>query len=208
MLWRKISKTTPLQQRPYKEWKMELSQEALHSCVYCCVHESYFGGIRNYHVEHYKPKSKFAELQNDYSNLFYCCAICNVFKGNDWIDLPADQNSYSAPFYPNPSLTDYAGLLSVDGTSKRVLSAFVTGKYLIERLYLNRPQLIIARRAHEVRKSLQTTSSDLAALSSKLGNGLDSNTAIKVIGLLDRALQIIALMDTAVPYETAETRRV
>jgi hypothetical protein len=207
MLWRKIEKQIPILIKPYKDRKTELSVEAKHSCVYCCIHESYFGGIRNYHVEHYRPKSKFAALQDDYSNLFYSCAICNVFKGNDWIDPPVNPNAYSTPFYPDPSLIDYGQLLRVDAVSKRVVSEYITGRYLIERLFLNRPQLVIARRAHLIRKELAIRSRELSQLVTELGGTIEGNMTVRVVNILTETIEILEKMNTSIPYTSIETKR-
>src|SRR5690606_2049579 len=100
----------------YSDWKPELAREGFHQCVYCTISDASFGGIRNFHVEHYKPKglAQFAHLENDFSNLFYACAICNTFKSDDWTD-PVDD--YSVGCYPDPSKKSYAELFNVDYSS-------------------------------------------------------------------------------------------
>lgn len=74
MNWKRIPKENSSQPSTgtYKDWKELLSVEGFHQCVYCSISEAEFGGIRNFHVEHYKPKSlpAFASLVNTYTNLF------------------------------------------------------------------------------------------------------------------------------------------
>ena len=147
MNWQRIPKeTTPIPQYgySYSHWKSELAKEGFHQCVYCSISEASFGGIRNFHVEHHKPKGlkKFAHLENDFSNLFYACAICNTFKSDDWVD-PVDD--YSVGYYPDPSITNYAELFNVDYSNALIHGKNVTGIYLVNKLYLNRAQLIINR---------------------------------------------------------------
>lgn len=128
----------------YKLYKSELAEEANHQCVYCCIHENRFGGIRNFHVEHYKPKSIFKDLENSYDNLFYACSICNAFKGNDWPNEPTSK--YEAPFYPNPSEVNYSDIFTVNFSIGIVEGNNKTARYLINKLFLNRPQLVLERK--------------------------------------------------------------
>jgi hypothetical protein len=50
----------------YIDWKSLLANEGFHQCVYCALPDAALGGERNFHVEHYKPKSKakFRHLEN------------------------------------------------------------------------------------------------------------------------------------------------
>ena len=151
MNWFKIeknSKNVPTN-GTYKHWKEQLSIEGRHQCVYCSININSFGGIRNFHVEHYRPKSKkkFPELENDYFNLFFACSICNGFKGDDWKVEPTenlDNNSY-----PNPLEIDYSSFLKTNRASE-IESDFITGKYLINKIFLNRPQLILERKINKL----------------------------------------------------------
>jgi hypothetical protein len=72
MRWRRIPKEKyqAPQKGTYSDWKPQLAKEGFQQCVYCAVGEPAFGGFRNFHVEHYRPKKKFAQLENDYANLF------------------------------------------------------------------------------------------------------------------------------------------
>jgi 5-methylcytosine-specific restriction endonuclease McrA len=146
MKWKRIPKENCIQPSSgtCHEWKAIIAAEGFFQCVYCAIHESSFGGTRNFHVEHYRPKSKFRHLEHDIINLFYACAICNTFKGDDWPDEPLED--LSNPSYPDPSKTDYNELFNYTKSVGALEGKFVTSKYLIEKLYLNRPQLIIERR--------------------------------------------------------------
>lgn len=128
----------------YRSWKPQLAIEAELQCVYCCIHESQFGGFRNFHVEHYKPQSAFPELRNEYSNLFYACGICNSFKSDDW-PTELNEGDLSKPGYPCPAEVDYNGFLHVDEDTGEVFGDDVTGRYLVERLHLNRGHIVALR---------------------------------------------------------------
>ena len=88
MKWFRIPKENSKQPKSgkYSDWKARIAEECKHQCVYCAISESRFGGIRNFTIEHYRPKKRpeFSHLVNDIKNLYLACPICNTFKGNDW----------------------------------------------------------------------------------------------------------------------------
>jgi len=154
MYWFKIDKasTTIPQSGTYHEWKPLLAKEAKNQCVYCAIHEGSFGGERNFHVEHFKPKSRFRSHINNYYNLFYACAICNTFKGDEWPGTPG--HNLSQIGFINPSVVDYSRIFQSNATSSRLVSRHKAARYMIEQLYLNRPQLILERRMVNAERTL------------------------------------------------------
>lgn len=144
MKWRKIdkSRSEPPTAGTYKDWKPQLATEGEHRCVYCSIHDNRWGGERIFHVEHYRPKSKFKELINSYANLFYACPVCNVFKSDSWFDAAA--GDWTICHYPDPAEFDYGEFFIVEDT-KRLTGVNAVGKFLIERLHLNRKHLVIER---------------------------------------------------------------
>jgi hypothetical protein len=149
MKWRRVPKenTTQPARGVYSDWKHILAEEGFHQCVYCALHDATFGE-RNFHVEHYKPKShhRFKHLEHNIKNLFYACPVCNVFKGNSWPRAPKKDHSVEA--YPNPSTCDYCELFDLVESSGEIVGKFPASRFLIVRLHLNRKQLIIERRIH------------------------------------------------------------
>lgn len=145
MKWKRIPKEDSRQPEAgmYSDWKEILAKEGFFQCVYCAIHESCFGGTRNFHVEHYRPKKKFRELENDIKNLFYACPICNTFKGNDWPNEPIED--FSNPSYADPSEVDYTDIFTVSSAGE-IESQYIAAKYMIEKMNLNRPQLILERK--------------------------------------------------------------
>ena len=128
----------------WHDWKQEIADHCGGHCIYCAISEARFGGVRNFHIEHYRPKKKFPKLENDIRNLYLACAICNVLKCDDWPSDPLADHSVTA--YPDPSLADYNQLFDISIATYEVHSPTVAGKYLIERLLLNRGQLTLERR--------------------------------------------------------------
>lgn len=147
MKWKRIPKENAQQPTSgkYSDWKQQLAEEGFHQCVYCALHDATFD-VRNFHVEHYKPKSnrRFRHLENDIKNLFYACPVCNVFKSDSWPCAPKKDHSKEA--FPDPSKCDYCDLFEVNESTGEVKGKFVASKFLVIKLHLNRPQLITERR--------------------------------------------------------------
>ncbi len=146
--WARIDKTHSLKpsQGGYPDWKPLLAQEGNGRCVYCAILDAELGGQRNFHVEHYKPKSRaeFAHLVNDYDNLFYTCALCNTFKSDSW--FPATDGDWGVIHYPNPSIYNYGDFFEIEEEVFTLTGNHLVGTFLIQRLHLNRFQLIHFRR--------------------------------------------------------------
>ena len=64
----------------WHDWKQEIADHCHGRCIYCAISEARFGGVRNFHIEHYRPKKKFPQFENDIKNLYSAGAICNVLK--------------------------------------------------------------------------------------------------------------------------------
>lgn len=67
----------------YRSYKPHLIQDFKGRCGYTDCPDSWFGGARCFHIDHFKPKSKFKNLENDYSNLVYSCSYVNILKTDD-----------------------------------------------------------------------------------------------------------------------------
>lgn len=128
-------------QKKYQLYKAYLRVDFHYSCAYCGIHENEFGGIRHFHVEHYRPQVHFPGLVLDYENLFYACGICNSFKRADW---PSDNPLDDGIGYLDPCQHDY--LVHFKENDNAILEHLSPpALYMIERLHLNRMQLIKLR---------------------------------------------------------------
>lgn len=159
MRWIRVPKENARQPRSgtYKNWKELIAKEGSYQCVYCAISESSFGGTRNFHVEHYKPKKTYKQLENDIMNLFYACPVCNTFKGDSYPAEPLEDHTIAC--YPNPSKVDYNTLFQVDLGSGVIQGKHIASRYLVTRLHLNRPQLVLERRiSHIVTKAEEVLS--------------------------------------------------
>ncbi len=84
----------------YKQYKSFLEKDFNERCGYTDCHQFWFGGKRNFQIDHFKPKSIHPELETKYFNLVYCCSYVNRAKSNDagkYID-PCNSD-YNQHFY-------------------------------------------------------------------------------------------------------------
>ena len=201
MNWKKINRNKRIQHNgKYPDWKQQISDDCFNQCVYCSIHENPWGGIDHFHIEHYRPKSKFKDLEDDIKNLYHSCPVCNRFKSDDWPNEP-DLNIVS---YPDPSDYDYTELFDLDKNNFNITGRYTSSIYLVNRLYLNRPQLIYERREQylkikaellieEIRKSI------ILIDDSKLKN--------KVINSIIDLMQHLNVRGNIPPYKLVEIRK-
>jgi hypothetical protein len=102
--------------------------------MYCesRVSQVYYGD-----VEHIKPKSQFPELEFDWGNLGYVCAICNGAKSNVW----SNETPFIDPFSEDPSET-----LAAVGVMVFHRQGSERGEFTQSIIKLNRPGLLERRK--------------------------------------------------------------
>lgn len=182
MNWKLINRNTRVQPAGvYSDWKQQIANECYNQCVYCSIHEAPWGGIDHYHIDHFRPQSKFELLKNTITNLYYACPICNKFKSGDWKNEPVDLDVIC---YPDPSDHNYADLFTIDTSNYLLVGKYISSRYLINRLYLNRPQLVYERREY----FLNIQAEELIKEAKALIVTCEDNALIK------RAFQLIANM--------------
>lgn len=212
MRWRQVRRdpTAPRQVSDYRMAKPDIARDCSFQCVYCATMEADLGGIRVFHVEHYRPKSKFPNLQKVYSNLYYACPICNIYKGADWPGDPTED--LGEPSYPDPEQLDYCELFSLDASSLEVDGRHVASKYLANRVCLNRPHLITLRRYRRFMDRLDAAAKRAEELADCFLAGKAPNASQAV--LFARALKALSNLtsentqaSTARPYRMEDLRR-
>lgn len=67
----------------YRTYKGYLRVDFNKRCGYTDCPDNWFGGARTFHIDHFLPKKKYPELENDYSNLIYSCSYVNILKSDD-----------------------------------------------------------------------------------------------------------------------------
>lgn len=204
MKWRLIDKSKSKQPSgKYSDWKPMLADESAHLCVYCAISDAHYGGIRNFHVEHYRPKSRFKDLEHTYTNLFYACGICNTFKGNDWPDEPT-KGGFDYVHYPDPSRTNYLSLFTVNIATAHLEGNNVAAKYIVEKLNLNRAQILRNRKMLLLSESLGDVRDKLHTASKGMENASDLR---KIIDLMTEISQLFQEFWQSIPYESEEVSR-
>ncbi len=193
-------------QRPasgtWQDWKQHIANECSAQCVYCAINEGRFGGIRNFHVEHYRPKARFPQFENDIRNLYLACAVCNVLKCDDWPGEP--RMDHGSPAYPDPAQCDYNQLFTVDSRTFEVTSTTIAGQYVAERLMLNRGQLVLQRRLNVCLLRLAKFEAWCNAVPAD-ASPEDLREALKVLAAVS---SMKAQIINARPYEDTATKRV
>jgi hypothetical protein len=209
MEWKRIPKENSRQpeEGTYSDWKPLLAEEGFHQCVYCAIPEPQFGGIRNFHIEHYKPKSRreFEHLINDIRNLFYACAICNTFKGADWPSDPV--HNFSNPSYPDPGNTCYEEIFSRE-EGGLIRGRYTAAVYMIEKLYLNRPQLLLERRIAKIFSRFEELQSFLAKVIPMLKDVKDSSGYMaRIASFQNDMIELLVKLRKLPPYKNEDVRR-
>ena len=204
MNWKQIDRDSRKQrQGEYSEWKQEIADTCFNQCVYCAINEGLWGGIDHYHIDHFRPHSidRFKELINTITNLYYSCPICNRFKSNDW---PNDPDDLDIACYPDPSDHDYSELFGFDPTNFSINGKNEAAKYIIIRLYLNRPQLIYERREQLLKLRAITLVDEVKQLNSKLENVI---LLRKSTNLLADIANHLHLREKVIPYKLVDIRK-
>jgi uncharacterized protein (TIGR02646 family) len=87
--------------------KKRLAEDFGHRCAYCDDPDTYGGGYRAYHVEHFAPKEKFPTLRFNYDNLLYSCPWCNRAKWDIWPSDDPEINIVGEEGFVDPCTEEY-----------------------------------------------------------------------------------------------------
>lgn len=177
----------------YRQYKPRLREDFRYCCAYCSVHENEWGGLRHFHVEHFRPKSLFSQLITVYKNLLYACDVCNCYKGADW---PSEDPLTVGVGYLDPCQHDYDEHFGDQPTPGLVEGLTSRARYMVERLHINRPHLVKLRqkRAQEEaihRRFQQSCQEVLGMITCSLG---DESLPSHVVRSLAAAQEVIDLL--------------
>ena len=114
-------------------------------------------------IDHFRPKGRteFARLRLAWTNLYYCCHLCNLHKSSKWPN--ADELERGLRFVdPCEEDPDEHFRLTRDESGNengKIASETPAGRYSIAKIRLDRQQLIdirldIAREEREIREEL------------------------------------------------------
>ena len=108
----------------FHKYKQYLVDDFNHKCGYTDCSDKWFGGKTTFQIDHIKPKSKYPELANDYSNLVYCCSYVNRAKWDD-----------DSPNYLDPCKEDFNIHFERD-VYGRIVPKTPQGKYMADHMQL------------------------------------------------------------------------
>jgi hypothetical protein len=136
----------PPPKKKYQDCKPYLRKDFKFRCAYCLIHEAHFGGLRNFHVDHFRPKSRdeFRHLELVYTNLYYSCALCNTFKRQSW---PSTRELDAGFRFVDPCEEDlYERHVEVNGETGELRALTRAGEYTVAHIWLDRAQMNKHRR--------------------------------------------------------------
>ena len=85
-------------------------------------------------IEHFKPKSKYPDLENNYQNLILSCSTCNNKKRDDWpsgnVNLTISKDGSRG--YVDPATPEYDQHL-VRTEEGSIIGITEVGKYMVKR---------------------------------------------------------------------------
>jgi HNH endonuclease len=135
------TKPAPLVTGGYRGFRTYVRADFCQKCAYCLIAELWAAGEQHFELDHFRPKSLFPELEQDFYNLYYACHPCNLSKHRFWppedleqrgttfVDLCQDE--FESHFRSNE-----------DGTWSGITES---GKYTVDILRLNKKHLVQVR---------------------------------------------------------------
>lgn len=109
----------------FHKYKDNLANDFHHKCGYTDCSDMWFGGKCTFQIDHIRPKSKYPELSNEYSNLVYCCSYVNRAKWDD-----------DSPNYLDPCTADFNVHFERDDYG-RIVPKTPQGTYMAEHMHLH-----------------------------------------------------------------------
>jgi uncharacterized protein (TIGR02646 family) len=119
----------------YRSYKRDLVVDFQHRCGYCDGHDSYSGGYKNFHIDHFAPKKKFPHLEHSYSNLVYACFYCNNAKSDHWPSNSHDVSVVGNSGFVDPCSDDYDTHL-LRAENGEIVPLTPLGNYMFDTLHL------------------------------------------------------------------------
>lgn len=118
------------------------------ACGYCGVSEVSSGGILT--IDHYQPRSYGGS--NELDNLIYACYKCNQYKHEFW---PNREQLARQQRVLHPLLDDFSLHFQLKEQVGILDPLTPTGRFHINLLHLNRPQLVKYRLSQQMLVALQ-----------------------------------------------------
>ena len=154
------------------EKRIKVCESYQFRCGYCGVSEENTGAELT--IDHHRPQSHSGG--DEPGNLVYCCSKCNQYKGRYWHETDPPHIRLL-----HPQRDDFRAHLREEDKGE-LAGKTRYGSFLIQRLHLNRPELIAYRRKKREERQLQD----------KLNAARErEQTLLRRIEELDAALQVV-----------------
>lgn len=131
-------------------------------CAYCERSEACLGGEEFFEIDHFRPNSKFPQLDTHYPNLYYACGRCNRHKAGTW---PSDGLIMKGFRFADPCQEDMYLEHLQESANGRLEPRTGCGQYTRDHIRLNRSDL---RRWRQLRREIATDLRRLASLKNDL----------------------------------------
>ena len=145
----------------YRKSETHLRRDFDYRCAYCIVHEQQLGSAKAFCIDHFKPRSKGGRV-NDYTNLYWVCVPCNLFKHNKWPTAEQRNKGYR---FADPCREQDYGVHFVESDDCELWPQTPCGEYHVLTLRLNRTWL---RRLRVERNQKQERLNEALALLDEL----------------------------------------
>lgn len=116
------------------------AERAAYRCEYCHAPESVFNFP--FEVEHILPQARGGA--DDRDNLALACRACNLFKSD--FETGRDEESQAEVALFHPRRDTWEQHFAVDAENAALVGLTPIGRATIERLQMNRPRQVAARR--------------------------------------------------------------
>ncbi|HNQ23029.1 MAG TPA: HNH endonuclease [Phycisphaerae bacterium] len=134
----------------YGDYKPHLQPLFRFRCAYCVSHEELMGGYDAMEVDHFRPcgRIEFEHLKKEWTNLYYACRLCNGSKSSHW---PSAEEERRGLRFINPCEEDPDSHVRItrhpaNGDLCWLRALTPAGQYTIDKIRLNRKQLLDIRR--------------------------------------------------------------
>jgi HNH endonuclease len=123
----------------------QVRQRAQCACEFCGVTEVDTGGMLT--IDHFRPRARAGS--DDLENLIYACIACNQYKQDYW------PQTETAPTLWNPR-QELASQHFFEQEDGQLTALTLIGIFTLQRLRLNRSQLITARQRRQQQLQAET----------------------------------------------------
>lgn len=135
------SSRSPTVKGGYNAFRPYVRADFIRQCAYCLLSEELAGGEENFELDHFRPKSRFPALLNDFFNIYYSCHPCNHTKLAYWPSAELEARGVSFVDLCKDNFNKHF-TVGRDGEWKGRTNS---GNYTIELLRLNRKHLVTIR---------------------------------------------------------------